>query len=388
MAVARGPERFRARAADADLVLGSTAGVVQPLRGINIGPLGNLTNPSLTAAYQQRGVNLIRTHDFYGPLDMATMYPDRSRNPLLASSFNFAGIVGDEFRSSDDTFRAIVNGGFEPFLRLGDSYNDAAPPTAGQRANWEQAGLQVIRHYRDGQWGGFTSNRYVEIWNEPDNQTFWPLPFTRTDRCAAGGSHDPRVERDERQSLPRGRDLRRVRPYGGRHVVARAVSTRLYAVKPVRTWVAPSGRIGAMPYPELFVAPMRQELTGLGFEELRTSEEVDAAVKNTGGTLMIVVNSVCGCAAGKARPGIALALRHDVRPDRIATVFAGADVEATDRARGYFTGYPPSSPAIGILRGGQLVFMLERSQIENRTAEQIAGVLTSAFDTVCARTTT
>ena len=143
-----------------------------------------------------------------------------------------------------------------------------------------------------------------------------------------------------------------------------------------------------MPYPEFFVAPMRQELTGLGVEELRTSDEVDAAVKNTTGTLMIVVNSVCGCAAGKARPGIALALRHGVRPDRIATVFAGADVEATDRARAYFTGYLPSSPSIGILRGGQLAFMLERSQIENRTAEQIAEVLTSAFDAVCARATT
>jgi putative YphP/YqiW family bacilliredoxin len=142
-----------------------------------------------------------------------------------------------------------------------------------------------------------------------------------------------------------------------------------------------------MPYPEFFVAPMRQELTGLGVEELRTPEQVDAAVKETNGTLMIVVNSVCGCAAGKARPGIALALRHDVRPDRIATVFAGADVEATDRARGYFTGHAPSSPSIGILRDGKLVFMLERSQIENRTAEQIAGVLTSAFDAVCAAET-
>ena len=138
-----------------------------------------------------------------------------------------------------------------------------------------------------------------------------------------------------------------------------------------------------MPYPEFFVAPMRQELTGLGIEELRTSDEVDAAVKNTTGTLMIIVNSVCGCAAGKARPGIGLALRHGVRPDRIATVFAGADVEATDRARSYFTGYSPSSPSIGILRGGQLVFMLERSQIENQTADQIAATLAAAFDTFC-----
>ena len=138
-----------------------------------------------------------------------------------------------------------------------------------------------------------------------------------------------------------------------------------------------------MPYPEFFVEPLRQELTRLGVDELRTPEDVDDAVKNTNGTLMIVVNSVCGCAAGKARPGIAMALRHAVRPDRVATVFAGADVDATDRARDYFSPYQPSSPSMGILRDGKLVFMLERSQIENRTAEQIADVLTSAFDTVC-----
>src|SRR2546426_7258224 len=126
-----------------------------------------------------------------------------------------------------------------------------------------------------------------------------------------------------------------------------------------------------MPYPEPFIAPMRAELTRLGVRELRTSADVDTAVTAPGVT-MIVVNSVCGCAAGKARPGVALALRHGLRPDRIATVFAGADVEATDRARSYFTGHPPSSPSIGILRGGKLVFMLERAQIENRTADQIA----------------
>jgi len=139
-----------------------------------------------------------------------------------------------------------------------------------------------------------------------------------------------------------------------------------------------------MPYPEFFVEPMRLELTRLGVEELRTPEDVDAAVNQTPGVLMLVVNSVCGCAAGKARPGIALALRHTPRPDRVATVFAGADVEATDRARGYFAGYRPSSPSVGLLRDGQLVFMLERADIENRTAEQIADVLTSAFDQVCA----
>src|ERR1700686_2849412 len=100
-----------------------------------------------------------------------------------------------------------------------------------------------------------------------------------------------------------------------------------------------------MSYPEFFVAPMRQELTRVGVEELRTAEEVDSAVSETPGTLMIVVNSVCGCAAGKARPAVALALRHHTRPERVATVFAGADVEATDRARSYFTGQLPSSPA-------------------------------------------
>jgi putative YphP/YqiW family bacilliredoxin len=138
-----------------------------------------------------------------------------------------------------------------------------------------------------------------------------------------------------------------------------------------------------MPYPEFFVAPMRQELTQLGVEELRTPAEVDDAVTNTPGVLMMVVNSVCGCAAGKARPGIAMALGHTTRPDRVATVFAGADVEATDRARAYFAGYRPSSPSVGLLRDGKLVFMLERSDIENRTAEQIADVLTTAFDREC-----
>jgi len=139
-----------------------------------------------------------------------------------------------------------------------------------------------------------------------------------------------------------------------------------------------------MPYPESFVAPMRQELTALGVEELRTAADVDAAIAGTSGTLMIVVNSVCGCAAGKARPGIALALRHSRKPSRVATVFAGADIDATDRARGYFTGYFPSSPSIALLQNGKTVFMLERSQIENRDAMAIARELTAAFDTFCA----
>jgi putative YphP/YqiW family bacilliredoxin len=140
-----------------------------------------------------------------------------------------------------------------------------------------------------------------------------------------------------------------------------------------------------MPYPETFVAPMREELTRLGVQELRTAADVDAAVQKTQGTLMIVVNSICGCAAGKARPGVALALAHDVRPNHVVSVFAGADIEATDRARGYFTGHPPSSPSIGLLRDGKLVWMLERREIENQGPQQIAERLTRAFDEWCAR---
>jgi bacilliredoxin len=139
-----------------------------------------------------------------------------------------------------------------------------------------------------------------------------------------------------------------------------------------------------MPYPEFFVAPMRQELLDLGVRELRTPADVDAAVKNTTGSLMIVVNSVCGCAAGKARPGLALALRSGARPDVVASVFAGFDVQATDRARQYFKGYPPSSPSMALLRNGELVFMLERSAIENRDAVSIAQTLKTAFEQHCA----
>lgn len=143
---------------------------------------------------------------------------------------------------------------------------------------------------------------------------------------------------------------------------------------------------GVMPYPESFIGPMRAELTRLGVEELRTADDVDAAVRSTSGTLMIVVNSMCGCAAGKARPGIALALRHPARPDRVATVFAGGDIEATERARTYFTGYLPSSPSVALLRDGKIVWMLERRQIESQGAEQIAAALTAAFDKYCAPT--
>jgi len=138
-----------------------------------------------------------------------------------------------------------------------------------------------------------------------------------------------------------------------------------------------------MRYPEEFVAPMRAELARLGVEELSTTDDVDLAVSGTQGTLMIIVNSICGCAAGKARPGVALALQHHVRPDRVATVFAGADVEATESARSYFAGYQPSSPSIGLLKNGELVWMLERRQIENQGPEQIAAMLTAAFDRFC-----
>ena len=139
-----------------------------------------------------------------------------------------------------------------------------------------------------------------------------------------------------------------------------------------------------MPYPEIMIRPMREDLTRLGVEELRTAEAVDETVKNSKGTLMVVVNSICGCAAGKARPGVALALQHDVKPDKVATVFAGADIEATDRARSYFSGYGPSSPSIAILKDGELVYLLERYQIEGRDATQIAGELKKAFDEHCA----
>ncbi|MBD0372797.1 MAG: BrxA/BrxB family bacilliredoxin [Pyrinomonadaceae bacterium] len=141
-----------------------------------------------------------------------------------------------------------------------------------------------------------------------------------------------------------------------------------------------------MPYPELMIRPMREELTRLGVEEWRTPEQVEEGIRNAKGTVMVVVNSVCGCAAGKARPGIALALQHDARPERVATVFAGADIEATEKARSYFKGYQPSSPSIALLRDGQLVYMMERRQIENKFAEQIAEELKRAFDQHCATT--
>ena len=140
-----------------------------------------------------------------------------------------------------------------------------------------------------------------------------------------------------------------------------------------------------MPYSELMIRPMREELTRIGVEELKTPEDVDKTLSNSEGTVMVVVNSICGCAAGKARPGIARALQHTVRPDKVATVFAGADIEATEKARSYFTGYEPSSPSIALLKNGKLVWMLERRQIEGKDASQVASELTQAFDQYCAK---
>jgi putative YphP/YqiW family bacilliredoxin len=136
-------------------------------------------------------------------------------------------------------------------------------------------------------------------------------------------------------------------------------------------------------YDERLVTPMREELTRLGVKEMRTPEDVDAQLANAKGTTMVVVNSVCGCSARMARPAVALALRNDVKPDASTTVFAGQDAEATARARSYFTGYPPSSPQIGLLKDGEIVFMLERWQIEGRHAEDIAQELIEAFNRHC-----
>ena len=139
-------------------------------------------------------------------------------------------------------------------------------------------------------------------------------------------------------------------------------------------------------YDERMITPMRQELTRVGVEEMRTPEQVDAKLKDAKGTTLVVVNSMCGCAARNARPAVATALRHSVKPDHSATVFAGQDVEATAKARAYFTGYPPSSPSIGLLKDGEIVFMLERWQIEGRSSDAIAADLTDAFDRFCGKT--
>jgi putative YphP/YqiW family bacilliredoxin len=138
-------------------------------------------------------------------------------------------------------------------------------------------------------------------------------------------------------------------------------------------------------YPEIMVIPMREELTRLGIEELHSAEAVDQALKNRAGSTMVVVNSICGCAAGRMRPAVRMALQNSIRPDHSFSVFAGQDTEATERARSYFTGYPPSSPSIAILRDGQLAYLMPRSDIERREAPAIAADLKAAFDKLCAK---
>jgi putative YphP/YqiW family bacilliredoxin len=142
-------------------------------------------------------------------------------------------------------------------------------------------------------------------------------------------------------------------------------------------------RMPTQMYDERFVTPMRQELTTLGFRELRTADEVDQTLKDAKGTALVVVNSVCGCSARMARPAVRIALENPLKPDLLTTVFAGQDADATERARSYFTGYAPSSPSISLMKDGKLVFMLERFQIEGRPAEEIAHDLVNAFNKYC-----
>ena len=139
-----------------------------------------------------------------------------------------------------------------------------------------------------------------------------------------------------------------------------------------------------MPYDERFITPMRQELTQLGVQELRTPDEVDQALAEAGEPTLLVVNSMCGCAARNARPGVAMALaQSDKKPVKLTTVFAGQDLEATARARQYITGYPPSSPSIALLKDGDVAYMMERHQIEGRNAHDIAADLVNAFQQYC-----
>jgi putative YphP/YqiW family bacilliredoxin len=139
-------------------------------------------------------------------------------------------------------------------------------------------------------------------------------------------------------------------------------------------------------YPEEIVKPCREELTSIGVSELKTAEEVDDVIKAQSGTTLVVVNSVCGCAAGGARPGVRLALQHDKIPTRLTTVFAGVDADAVARARTHMVGYPPSSPSIALFKDGRLVFMMERHDIEGMYPEQIADQLKDAFNTHCTET--
>ena len=137
-------------------------------------------------------------------------------------------------------------------------------------------------------------------------------------------------------------------------------------------------------YPEIMVIPMREELTRMGVQELRTPEEVDRALVNQPGTIMVIVNSICGCAAGRMRPAVRVALQNAAHPEKMFTVFAGQDTEATDRARSYFIGYPPSSPSIALFRDGKLIYMMQRSDIEHREVADIAAELKKTFEKFCA----
>lgn len=138
-----------------------------------------------------------------------------------------------------------------------------------------------------------------------------------------------------------------------------------------------------MPYPEAMVAPMRNDLVHVGFTELRTVADVDEALGSEQRTTMVAVNSVCGCAAGAMRPAVAMSLDNESRPDVLLTVFAGQDLDATERAREYFTGYPPSSPSVALMKDGEIVYMLERREIEGRPASEIAASLKAAYDEHC-----
>lgn len=138
-----------------------------------------------------------------------------------------------------------------------------------------------------------------------------------------------------------------------------------------------------MPYPEMMVAPMREDLVRIGFTELRTPDDVDAVLSSDKGSTLVVVNSVCGCAAGMMRPAVYLSLQGEKKPEVLTTVFAGQDMEATDRAREYIVGYPPSSPAVALFRGGDLVYMMERHEIERRHPEDIAAHLRAAYEEHC-----
>jgi putative YphP/YqiW family bacilliredoxin len=139
-----------------------------------------------------------------------------------------------------------------------------------------------------------------------------------------------------------------------------------------------------MPYPEQFIAPMRADLTQFGVEEARTAADVDRLLAPGNGTVLMIVNSICGCAAGRARPAVGLALQHAVRPAKTATVFAGADEAAVARVRAILSEYPPSSPSMALIQNGKPVFMLHRSDIERREPAEIAALLTTAFDRFCA----